>query len=267
MSSMRYLEPAERQALVPLFMHHRHLRPDVDAVLQGYCGIAVTNSGREAQVAQLTIGYLTFFGGDPAHPLARHLVERLPGQAIVVVADAAWRELVFHVHGARLTIQPRLSFSSAQLRLSHLRHLMADMPAGFHIKRLDRDLAQRIGAEVDPDLVLPEVFPSPTDFLQRGIGFCALAGERIVCGATSAARCDNAIEIQINTNPPYRRLGLASAVGAALVSHCLEHGLDADWDTAATNLPSQRLAQKLGYIPESTYEWLVLPTWQNVSNR
>ena len=25
------------------------------------------------------------------------------------------------------------------------------------------------------------------------------------------------------------------------------------------HLPSQYLAQKLGYIPESTYEWLVLP--------
>jgi hypothetical protein len=53
-------------------------------------------------------------------------------------------------------------------------------------------------------------------------------------------------------------MGLASAVGAALVSHCLEHGLDADWDTDATNLPSQRLARKLGYMPESTYEWLIL---------
>jgi predicted GNAT family acetyltransferase len=93
-----------------------------------------------------------------------------------------------------------------------------------------------------------------------------MAGERIVCGATSAARGDNAIEIQINTNPPYRRLGLASAVGAALISHCLEHGLDADWDTAATNLPSQHLARKLGYIPESMYEWLIFPARQNVSN-
>jgi hypothetical protein len=259
MDSVRYLEPSERQALASLFTHHRHLRPNVDAVLQGYCGIAVANPGSKAQVAQLTISYLNFFGGDPTHPLARHLVERLPGKIIIVVANATWRDLVFRVHGARLTIQTRLSFSSTSLRLAHLQHLMSCVPAGFHIKRIDLDLAQRIGAEVDTDLILPEVFPSPTDFVERGIGFCALAGERIVCGATSAAKCDNAIEIQINTNPPYRRMGLASAVGATLVSHCLEYGLDPDWDTATTNLPSQNLAQKLGYIPESTYEWLVLP--------
>ena len=258
MSSARYIEPSERQVLAPLFTHHRHLRPDVDAVLQGYCGTAVANTVGEACVAQLTISLLTFFGGDPTHPLARHLVEKLSGETIIVVADARWRELVFHVHGARLTIQPRLSFSSVHLNLAHLRHLMSCGPEGLQIKRIDLDLAQRIGTEVDTDLILSEVFPTLTDFVERGIGFCALADERIVCGATSAARCDNAIEIQINTHPQFRRRGLASAVGATLVAHCLEYGLDPDWDTATTNLPSQHLAQKLGYIPESTYEWLVL---------
>jgi len=259
MSSIQTIEPFERRKLVPLFTDHRYLRPDVDAVLQGYCGTALANAGSDLQVAQLSISVITFLGGDPTHPAARQLVEQLSGETIIIVAQEGWRDLVFQVHGARITGHPRLSFSPKRLSLEHLHQLMARVPEGFQIQRINLDLAQRLGTEVSSGLILPEVFPSPADFVERGIGFCALAGEQIVCGATSAARCDNAIEIQINTNPSFRRIGLATAVGAALVAHCLEQDLYPDWETAANNTPSQQLAQRLGYILESTYEWLVLP--------
>jgi predicted GNAT family acetyltransferase len=103
--------------------------------------------------------------------------------------------------------------------------------------------------------LLPKVFASPSDFFERGVGFCALSGEQMVCAATSAFICDGAIEIQINTNRGYRRMGLATAVGATLLVHCLEHGIDPHWDTG--DPASARVAEKLGYLPESAYEWLV----------
>jgi GNAT superfamily N-acetyltransferase len=259
MDSIRFIALADRRRLAPLFTDHRHLRPDVDAVLQGYCGTAIANSGSDLQVAQLALSGLTFFGGDPTHSMARHLVEQVSGETIILVASAAWRALVCHVHGPRLLRQPRVAFSATCLELAHLRQLMAGVPAGYRIRRIDLDLAQRVGGEVSAGLILPEVWASLTDFVARGIGFCALMDERMVCAATSAARCDDAIEIQINTTPSCRRLGLATAVGATLVAHCLEHGLEPDWDTDADNLPSQRLAQRLGYVPAQRYEWLVLP--------
>jgi len=259
MDNMQSIAPAERRKLAPLFTDHTHLRPDVDAVLQGYCGTAIANPGSALQVAQLSISVVTFFGGDPTHPMARYLVQQLSGEQIILVASEAWRTLVYHVHRAQIIPQPRMAFSAKRLALAHLYQLMADIPAGYQIARIDLELAQRIGGEVSPGLLLPEVWDSPADFVARGIGFCALTEERIVCGATSAARCDTAIEIQINTLPSCRRLGLATAVGARLVAYCLEQGLEPDWETDASNLPSQRLAQRLGYVPESRYEWLVLP--------
>jgi GNAT superfamily N-acetyltransferase len=227
--------------------------------LQGYCGTAIANAGSTFQVAQLSLSVLTFFGGDPIHPVARHLVEQLSGEQIILVASEAWRALVYHVHGPRIIPQPRVAFSAKGLELAHLHQLMGSIPAGYQITRVDLELAQRMGGEVSAGLLLPEVWGAPADFVARGIGFCALAGARMVCGAVSAARCDTAIEIQINTLPSCRRLGLATVVGATLVAHCLEHGLEPDWDTDTDNLPSQRLAQRLGYVPESHYEWLVLP--------
>ena len=259
MDSIRSIAPAERRTLAPLFTDHRHLRPDVDAVLQGYCGTAIANAGSAFQVAQLSLSGLTFFGGDPTHPVARNFVGQLAGEKIILVASEAWRALVYHVHGPRIVPQPRIAFSAKGLELAHLHQLMGSIPAGYQITRVDLELAQRLGGEVSAGLLLPEVWGAPADFVARGIGFCALAGERMVCGAVSAARCDTAIEIQINTLPSCRRLGLATVVGATLVAHCLEHGLEPDWDTDTDNLPSQRLAQRLGYVPESHYEWLVLP--------
>jgi hypothetical protein len=245
--------------LTPLFTNHRHLRPDVDAVLQGHCGTALANTGSAIQVAQLSLSVLTFFGGDATHPIARRLVEQVSGETIILVASEAWRALVRHVHGARIIAQPRVAFSATPLELGHLRQLSAAVPAGYQVTSIDLTLAQRLGSDVSTGLILPEVWPSLADFVARGVGFCARGGERIVCAATSAARSEHAIEIQINTIPSCRRLGLATAVGATLVAHCVEHGLEPDWDTDADNLPSQRLAQRLGYVPTSAYEWLVLP--------
>lgn len=81
---------------------------------------------------------------------------------------------------------------------------------------------------------------------------------RVVIDAILQGYCgtDDAIEIQINTNKAYRRMGLATAVGATLLVHCLEHGIDPHWDAGTP--ASERVAEKLGYLPDSTYEWLVL---------
>jgi GNAT superfamily N-acetyltransferase len=258
MEIMRDITSVGRKRLAPLFANHHHLRPDIDAVLQGYCGSALANSEHDPCVAQLAIGLITFFGGDPTYPLARALVEQLSGEKIIIVADESWRALVHHVHGDRITSAPRLSYSAQSLNLDHLRQLSARVPEGFGLQRITPELAQRIGVEVDADLMHPEVFPSPADFVAHGIGFCALSGDQLVCGATSAARCDTAIEIQINTHPSYQQRGLATAVGAALVAYCLEQGLYPDWETGTDNVPSQHLAQRLGYVPGSPYEWLVL---------
>ncbi|PON16366.1 hypothetical protein C2W62_18875 [Candidatus Entotheonella serta] len=195
MDIIRDILPSERPGLAPLFANHRHLRPDVDAVLQGYCGSAVANAGPVPLVAQLTIHPVTFFGGAAAHPAARHLIECLVGEKLIIVAEQTWRELVFQVHGPRLTTESRLTFSPEHLNLEHLRRLATDVPHGFRIARVDLDIAPRLKAEVSADLILSEVFASPSDFVERGIGFCALAGERLVSSATSAGM--NAIPIRL----------------------------------------------------------------------
>lgn len=257
MDSIQDVALHDRPRLASLLAGHRHLRTGVDSVLQGYCGTAAANGSGEFVVAKLAIGAITFFGGDAAHPAALRLVGGLSGVKVILVADAAWREAVLGVHGGRIKIEQRLSFSSDRLNAQHLRSIASRLPEGYRVERVGLSQAKRMCEEVDPDLILPEVFASTEDFYKRGIGFCALHGQRIVCGATSGLLCDGAIEIQINTHEDHRGLGLATAAGAALAAHCLEQGIEPRWDTASA--ASERVAQKLGYIPHSRYEWLILP--------
>ena len=128
-----------------------------DAVLQGYCGHAVANAGPEPLVAQITINPVTFFGGNPAHPAARHLIERLVGEKIIIVSEPGWREMISQVHGPQITTESRRPFSPDRLNLEHLRRLMTRVPDGAQITRIDLELAKRIRAEVSADLVLSEV--------------------------------------------------------------------------------------------------------------
>ncbi len=49
----------------------------------------------------------------------------------------------------------------------------------------------------------------------------------------------------------YRRLGLATALACHLLRWCLQNNVDPHWDAA--NLPSCRLAEKLGYTATGLY--------------
>lgn len=248
---------SQSMKVTQLFAHHRNLRVVIDAILQGYCGTATTDACGDPEVAQLTVGPFVFFGGDPAHPGAHPLIQRLSGEKMIICPNNGWRDAVCRAHGERIATEHRVSFSGSGLDLAHLRSLMSNVPQGFQVERVDLELAARIRAEVHPDLIPPEAFSSPSEFVETGIGFCARAGQQLACAATSAFVSDGAIEIQINTTRPHRGLGLATAVGAALVVHCLEGGIEPHWDTG--DPASERVAEKLGYVPDCTYEWLLFP--------
>ena len=98
----------------------------------------------------------------------------------------------------------------------------------------------------------PGVSVSRLDTYRRlGLGIVVLADGKPVSGASSYSRYKDGIEIEIDTKESFRRKGLASACGAALILECLNQGLYPSWD--AHTLQSLSLAQKLGYQPAGPY--------------
>jgi RimJ/RimL family protein N-acetyltransferase len=126
------------------------------------------------------------------------------------------------------------------------------IPAGFHIRRMDRTLAE----ELDRDLVAngnPPWFDAQWGgvdaFLQDGFGFVAIGPEGIAgnCRATSVV--DGVAEIQISTRSAYRRTGLGTIVCRAFIDHCIRSGLTPAYACDDDNLASRALARRLGFVP------------------
>ena len=252
---MRFSEPANLDVLVPLFARHRASFL-MDTVLEGYLGSAIVDDSEQPTVARLSFADVIILGGNPKTPAALELVKQTPIDKGILPAPAGWRELLFAVHGERLIAIERYDFSGEALNKGHLQWLMADLPAGFLVERMDLELARQIVA--DSSLISEDHvrnFNSPEDFVERGIGYCVLSEGRIVSGASSYAVCNSGIEVQVNTHPDYRRQGLATIVSAALLLGCLEQDIEVHWD--AGNEISARLAMRLGYKPAGSYEMLV----------
>lgn len=89
------------------------------------------------------------------------------------------------------------------------------------------------------------------EFQKLGLGVAILKDGELVAGASSYSSYKEGIEIEIDTNEPYRRKGLATVCGARLILECLERNLYPSWD--AQNLWSVALAKKLGYHYSHSY--------------
>lgn len=99
-----------------------------------------------------------------------------------------------------------------------------------------------------------EYWGSVQTFLRHGFGFCALDGEKIVSECTSIFRSNQFAEIDIVTGTSYQGKGLARLVAIRFIEHCIDKGVTPCWDCDSRNVPSQKLASKLGFVDIGEYK-------------
>ncbi|MEE4194378.1 MAG: GNAT family N-acetyltransferase [Anaerolineae bacterium] len=226
-----------------------------DAIIEGTFGEICTDDDANPHVAVLNAlnGKLHIFGGDAAHPAAREYVSKLSWFTMLLVGADGWKELFYEVLAGKVLTFPRHAFSSKSLDPVHLKSLRERLSSEFTIEKLTLERMQMLAANKEKwreDQFFG--FTDAEDFLTRGIGYCALHGDQVVCLATSGAACSRGIEVQVDTHPNYYRRGLATAACAALLSDCLAQGIDPNWDAA--NPDSAGLACKLGYTQLDDYD-------------
>jgi len=251
---LRVAEADERSDLSGLFADHIWPRAIIDAVLEGSAGKIIRDGGTKPHVARLTVQLFHILGGDVDHPAAHGLVRSLPKSSFAI-GPPRWRRLVEQVHETGIEHWNWTLFSNHLLEIDHLHQLIDGLAQGFTIRRLDIELVGRIWSDLELDHP-PHAFYSDEDLVQRGIGFCALHGDRVVSAALFFTICSRGLEIQINTHPDFQRRGLATVVCASLLVHCLERGIQAHW--GAVNPQSAALAEKLGFSPVDHQEVLLL---------
>ncbi|MFD1031565.1 GNAT family N-acetyltransferase [Metaplanococcus flavidus] len=246
-----------RKSLVPMFENIDSTI--VQSYLQGHMGTAYVDDLKNPTVAQVVVGIFVFYAGNPDTEAAEEMLNNLPDYNLVIVGSDDWKRRIESARRNGVEKFPRYSLEKnpAHLDRNHIQSILATLPDGYEVKKVDKEIADKASFdELSEDFV--SQFESVDDFLERGKGYAVLFEGKVVSAATSFSIFDEGIEIEIATDPDYRRKGLAAVTASALILDCLDNGLYPSWDAA--NAESLQLAEKLGYVFKETYDTYFIDT-------
>lgn len=221
--------------------------------LQGHMGTAWVDDLKNPIVAQISVGIFVFYAGDSSTKEAEELLYNLPEFTLAIVDSDDWKDRIETVHNGAIEKFQRYSFEKNPEHLNrlHILKLMSSLPEGYEIRKVDNNIAIAPSFNrLSEDFV--SQFEFIDDFIKRGVGYAILHYGEVVAAATSFSVYDGSIEIEIATHPGYRRKGLATIVGSALILDCLDNGKYPNWDGA--NSESVELAKKIGYEFKESYD-------------
>ena len=215
--------------------------------LQGVMGEVYAPAGEGPTAALATLGDFTFLAGQPQGELAAFVPPgRSPAFHLLVPQNEGWCRCIETLYGPRARRITRYAThkDSQAFDRRRLTQLAASLPPGYALRAIDETGYQQCRqAGWSRDLV--SQFPTPEAYAALALGFGVFRGDRLLAGASTYARYQEGIEIEVDTHPDHRRQGLATGAAAALILACLDCGLYPSWD--AHNTISLSLAQKLGY--------------------
>lgn len=217
---------------------------------------AVEAMGIKPAAACCRNGDFLFLSGDAGSKQALQLLQgirALVGESfgIATPQNEQWSRLIVDVFGERTKAGERYAIcKDSRFDRRYLQQLADALPDKMQIQSITTEWYHRI-MQIDWARDFCSQFGSAEQFAKEGIGFVALMGGEIIGGASSYIRYNNGIEIQVETHPDYRRMGVATACCARLILACMERGLYPSWDAA--NRVSVHLAEKLGYREKGAY--------------
>ena len=125
---------------------------------------------------------------------------------------------------------------------------------GHSIERISQQLLQSDLLNREQVLGWIESFwPSSAVFLERGFGYCVANRYAITSWCLTVFTSANRFELGVATGESYRQQGHASLAVAACLEHCLLNELVPEWHCWEDNLPSVKLAEKVGFEQRMSY--------------
>jgi GNAT superfamily N-acetyltransferase len=244
------LTKANRIRLASAFRHVPRVDISIECVLEDQMGMAFVDNIENPSAYMIKIGPFHYFAGDVTSTGGQEVVKNFQPYNLFMSALPGWAEAFKNLYGERFFEIERYMFSSENISVEHLQKLCQDSKFANNVKRMDAYLLESIKGK--DHFIDVSDFESPEDFVERGIGFYVEKDGEVRGAAYSSLICSTGIEVSLFVADEHRRQGLATALSANLVRWCFENNLDAHWDAA--NLESCKLAEKLGYTSQGTYQ-------------
>lgn len=201
-----------------------------------------------AAVQELAYDRAIYLGGALSEPVVRGVIERVRRDGDVALCLwhdetrlAGWLPPPDY-DGEAIDFTDRVGDLRAALRV----------PEGCEVRRIDAALLRRKG---DYAATIAS-YGSEAAALAKGLGFCLMRGDDILCEAFTGPHVDGVVELGVETREPHRGQGYATVTCAHLVHTCEGMGLTTFWNAAAQNAASIALARKLGYRRERPHRVL-----------
>jgi GNAT superfamily N-acetyltransferase len=245
------LTRANRLRLARAFRENKRVDYSIDCVVEGQMGHAFVDDLGDPTVYAIVVGPFWYFSGDAHSPEGQNMLKAFPAHSLLMPSPPEWISAAQAIFAERLVAFTRYRFSAEGLTEEHLGELLENSP--FRERIIPLDAANLARSALQPASYLEiEAFDSPGDFLERGFGFAAVEGDREMGVAYSSLVCSRGIEVSIYVHERYRERGVATALASRLLLECKRRGMRPNWDAA--NAESCKLAKKLGYVFEETYE-------------
>jgi hypothetical protein len=245
------LNKANRLKLAKAFKHNPRVDCSIECVIEGQMGRAFVNNLSTPTAYRITVGPFWYFAGDVHGAGGQQMLKGFPAYNLFMPSPSDWLDVAQMMYSNRLKPFARYSFSTSELSLERVFDIYENSKHRENIIPIDSGLATRLAEKPDSYFEISD-FDSAQDFIQRGLGYAALDGNTVMGVAYSSLVCSSGIEVSIYVEEPYRRQGVATALGSRLVLESLRQNLRPNWDAA--NPESCKLAKKLGYIFTGSYD-------------
>lgn len=211
------------------------------SVLDGVMGEAYADNLESPRFAILMVRRYCFLSGDINVKNLNDILKNMEGKIIIPSDNLISKvENLLHnyVKKERYSIQKDPCFNKKKLE-----NYVNLLPEGVELVSINADLAKRINQEQ---------FITITDnYSVNGLGYCCMKDDSIIGVASSNIVYKDGIEVNIKVKEEYRRQGIATVLASKLILECLNRKLKISWDAA--NINSLKLAEKLGFVYDSTY--------------
>lgn len=256
------LEPGDFTRVSHLFLGHKQYLP-VFAVIHGNFPGRILVDAREAPRTALVwaLSRWAYVDGDPRNDAFNQALPSLVRNIIIpdsLRMNMQWFELYtadspqwmttletsLEAFGPEQHFETVFTFN--EQRYQRLRKPFT-LPAGWSITRAEFPILP--SAARDAPFIAPE-FKTRTTF-----GFqLACDGQVISVCRSSGFVFGNEFMIDVVTvDESARGKGYATAVGTALTDYCFEHRFVPLWETTLDNIPSRKVAHKLGFVEDASY--------------
>jgi len=192
--------------------------------------------------------WINIIAGDHTSPLVDNILKKI-GDSLVLYPNLEWKKLLKDKFGDDLEEFTHRTFKSDKLSLTHVRKFITPLPVNYVLEKVNIATAE----DIDQNLhAFSRTWETVEKFVKNGLGYCIRYKDKVVSHAGSIFPFKKHLEIQVDTDPDYRRNGFATIVCAKLIEHCLLNDIIPYWE-AHTEI-SARIAEKLGFNDPWKYD-------------